>query len=67
MLDHRPFKENKMKRKTLKVFADVLHEDPTLEYKQELRRYVCIFLGFFVVLPLGLLRDMSSIGKIHNI
>ena len=31
--------------------------------KQLLRRYFCVFIGFFIVLPLGLMRDMSSIGE----
>jgi len=30
--------------------------------KQVLRRYFCVFIGFFIVLPLGLMRDMSSIA-----
>jgi len=32
------------------------------EARRLLRRYFCVFIGFFIVLPLGLMRDMSSIA-----
>ena len=47
----------------VEVFADFVEENPTLESRIVLRRYFCVFIGFFIVLPLGLLRDMSSIGE----
>ena len=47
----------------VEVFADIIQSEPTLDSREELRRQFCLFLGFFIVLPLGLLRNMSSIGK----
>ena len=48
----------------VEVFADIIQSEPTLDSREELRRQFCLFLGFFIVLPLGLLRNMSSIGKL---
>ena len=50
----------------VEVFADIIQSEPTLDSREELRRQFCLFLGFFIVLPLGLLRNMSSIGKLGN-
>merc|ERR1711990_947978 len=46
----------------VEVFADIIQSEPTLDSREELRRQFCLLLGFFIVLPLGLLRDMSSIA-----
>jgi len=46
----------------VEVFADIIQSEPTLDSREELRRQFCLFLGFFIVLPLGLLRNMSSIA-----
>ena len=45
------------------VFGDWWQEDSSEEDLLTLRRIFTIILGFFIVLPLGLMRDLSKIGK----
>ena len=45
------------------VFGDWWSEEVTEESQLSLRRLFTLILGFFIVLPLGLLRDLSQIGE----